>query len=67
LKQLKETPYSQEEADAAAGLGTYKPPQAVTVPNVAVGVDIAAEQAAAGKGDVAMAPIDAEQDVEAAT
>ncbi|EDQ92056.1 uncharacterized protein MONBRDRAFT_17559 [Monosiga brevicollis MX1] len=43
VKQLSETPYSQAEADAAAGLGTYKPPQRVEVPNVAVGLDTQVE------------------------
>eukprot|EP00055_Hartaetosiga_balthica_P005291 m.15337 g.15337 ORF g.15337 m.15337 type:complete len:152 (+) comp4458_c0_seq1:146-601(+) len=36
LKELRETPYSQEEADAVAGLGTYKAPKAVEVADVCV-------------------------------
>jgi hypothetical protein len=38
VRQLKETPYSQAEAEAAAGLGTYVKPQPVELPDVAVGL-----------------------------
>ncbi|CAJ0962240.1 unnamed protein product [Ranitomeya imitator] len=31
LKQLKEEPYTQEEAERAAGMGSYKPPKQVEV------------------------------------
>eukprot|EP00730_Choanoeca_flexa_P016929 TRINITY_DN8085_c0_g1_i4.p1 TRINITY_DN8085_c0_g1~~TRINITY_DN8085_c0_g1_i4.p1 ORF type:complete len:141 (+),score=7.81 TRINITY_DN8085_c0_g1_i4:129-551(+) len=54
VKQLKDSPYSQAEADAAAGLGTYKPPEKRTVPSLAVGVDLQAQEAATGVSDVAM-------------
>lgn len=32
LKQLSVEPYSQEEAERAAGMGSYVPPQRLTVP-----------------------------------
>ncbi|XP_073522730.1 zinc finger protein 593 [Phyllobates terribilis] len=31
LKQLKEEPYTQEEAERAAGMGSYKPPKHIEV------------------------------------
>ena len=36
VKQLSETPYTQKEADAAAGLGTYTRPSKVEVNNSSV-------------------------------
>lgn len=32
LKQLSVEPYSQEEAERAAGMGSYRPPQRLAVP-----------------------------------
>ncbi|XP_075051638.1 zinc finger protein 593 [Mixophyes fleayi] len=31
LKQLKEEPYSQEEAERAAGMGSYRPPKQIEI------------------------------------
>ncbi|KAG9493166.1 zinc finger protein 593 [Eleutherodactylus coqui] len=39
LKQLKDEPYTQEEAERAAGMGSYKPPQQVEVKTQEVPVE----------------------------
>jgi len=41
VKQLKEGAYTQEEADAAAGMGQYIPKAKPDIPSIAVGVDMA--------------------------
>ncbi|XP_068125309.1 zinc finger protein 593 [Hyperolius riggenbachi] len=40
LKQLSEEPYTQEEAERAAGMGSYKPPKQIVVQTQEVGEDM---------------------------
>lgn len=60
VKELSVEPYSQAEADAAAGMGNFRKPQAVAVPDVAVGIDadgaLSATAAAAPNDDTMGAP-----------
>lgn len=40
LKQLREEPYTQEEAERAAGMGSYIPPKTVEVKTQSVEEDM---------------------------